>query len=79
MNNASSSVIDTAALAYAKGLLKPPIRRAKGGPVLLAAAFAAVCALAFAVSMVLAPPAKTRHIDRTIGSPALKPDPAKPL
>jgi hypothetical protein len=55
--NPADSALDTAALAYARALLRKPMRRQRMGPVLAAAAFAAVSAVTFAVVMVIAPPA----------------------
>ena len=52
----TDSVLDHEALAYAKGLLKAPIKRENLLGALGAALFAAVSALAFAVAMVMAPP-----------------------
>lgn len=51
----SDSVIDAEAIAYVRGLLKPPIRRERTWPALAAAAFAAFTALACAFTMLLAP------------------------
>jgi hypothetical protein len=66
------SALDTAALAYARALLRKPDRRQKMGPVLGAAAFAALCAVAFAATMVMAPANVTQHLpqerlDRGLG------------
>ena len=58
----SDSALDPVAMAYARALLRPKERRQKMGPVLAAAAFAAVCALSFATVMVLAPPAVIQHL-----------------
>lgn len=63
------SVLDHEALAYARGLLKAPIERESLLGALGAALFAAVSALAFAVAMVMAPPATTSKL-------ALEPAPA---
>ena len=60
--NPADSALDTAAIAYARALLRKPSRRQKMGPVLAAAAFAAICALSFATVMVLAPPAVIQHL-----------------
>lgn len=54
---AADSALDPEALAYARGLLKPPIARENLWGVLAAAAFAAVSALAFATAMLMSPPA----------------------
>ena len=58
----SDSALDPVAMAYARALLRPKERRQKMGPVLAAAAFAAICALSFATVMVLAPPAVIQHL-----------------
>lgn len=58
----ADSTLDTAALAYARALLRKPMRRQKMGPVLAAAAFAALSAVTFAAVMVMAPPAVVQHL-----------------
>jgi hypothetical protein len=58
----ADSALDTAAIAYARALLRRPMRRQKMGPVLAAAAFAAVSAVTFATVMVMAPPAVVQHL-----------------
>lgn len=58
----ADSALDTAALAYARALLRTPLRRQKMAPVLAAAAFAALSAMTFAVVMVMAPPAVIQHL-----------------
>ena len=58
----ADSALDTAALAYARALLRRPARRQRMGPVLAAAAFAALSAVTFAAVMVMAPPAVTQHL-----------------
>ena len=60
--NPADSALDTAALAYARALLRRPARRQRMGPVLAAAAFAALSAITFAAVMVIAPPAVTQHL-----------------
>jgi transcription initiation factor TFIIIB Brf1 subunit/transcription initiation factor TFIIB len=60
--NPADSALDTAAIAYARALLRKPARRQKMAPVLAAAAFAACSALTFAVVMVMAPPAVIQHL-----------------
>ncbi|OYW29194.1 MAG: hypothetical protein B7Z44_05600 [Caulobacter sp. 12-67-6] len=60
--DSSDSALDPVAIAYARALLRPRERRQKMGPVLAAAAFAAICALSFATVMVLAPPAVIQHL-----------------
>ena len=56
---AADSALDPEALAYARGLLKPPIVSENLWGVLAAAAFAAISAMAFATAMIMAPPATT--------------------
>ncbi|KRA65174.1 hypothetical protein ASD79_19725 [Caulobacter sp. Root655] len=58
----ADSALDTAAVAYARALLRRPARRQRMGPVLAAAAFAALSAITFATVMVMAPPAVTQHL-----------------
>jgi len=60
--NPADSALDSAAIAYARALLRKPMRRQKMGPVLAAAAFAAFSAVTFAVVMVMAPPAVVQHL-----------------
>ena len=60
--NPADSALDSAALAYAQALLRKPMRRQRIGPVLAAAAFAALSAVTFAVVMVMAPPAIVQHL-----------------
>jgi hypothetical protein len=50
------SALDPGALAYARALLSPPLRRETLWPPLLASAFAAAAALALATAMLTAPP-----------------------
>jgi hypothetical protein len=59
---ATDSTLDPVALAYARALLKSPLRRQKMWPVVAAAAFAAACAILFATVMIMAPPAVTQHL-----------------
>ncbi|WP_369059679.1 hypothetical protein ABOZ73_19080 [Caulobacter sp. 73W] len=67
-------------MAYARGLLKPPIKRESVLPALAAAAFAALCALAFVVAMVLAPPVIKEPLPKdTLANDASPVDPEKPL
>lgn len=68
--NPADSALDSAAIAYARALLRKPARRQKMGPVLAAAAFAAFSAMTFAVVMVMAPPAVVQHLpsDRLDGA-----------
>ena len=58
----NDSTLDPVALAYARALLKTPMRRQAMWSVVAAAAFAAVCAVTFATVMVMAPPAVTQHL-----------------
>ncbi|SFK12188.1 hypothetical protein SAMN02799626_03469 [Caulobacter sp. UNC279MFTsu5.1] len=60
--NPADSALDTAALAYARALLRKPMRRQRMGPVLAAAAFAALSAVTFATVMIMAPPAVVQHL-----------------
>jgi hypothetical protein len=50
------SALDPGALAYARALLKPPMKRENLWAPLLASAFAAVAALSLATAMLTAPP-----------------------
>ncbi|PHY21449.1 hypothetical protein [Caulobacter sp. BP25] len=64
------SALDPVAAAYVRALLRPKTRAQKLGPVLAAAAFAAICAISFATVMVLAPPAVTQHLPQDrLGDP----------
>ena len=65
----TDSVLDREALAYARALLKPPLKRENLLGALGAALFAAIAALGFAVAMVMAPPVTTSKL-------ALEPSPA---
>lgn len=56
---ASDSALDAEAVARARALLAPPVRPQRMWPVLSAAVFLALSALAFATAMVLAPPVVT--------------------
>lgn len=58
----ADSALDVAAVAYARALLRRPMRRQKMGPVLAAAAFAALSAITFATVMIMAPPAVVQHL-----------------
>ncbi len=62
-----SSALDIAALAEARAMLTPPAPRERVWPVLAAAAFFALSALAFATAMVLAPPVVSDHTARSVG------------
>ncbi|WP_304279724.1 hypothetical protein [Caulobacter segnis] len=64
------SALDPVAVAYVRALLRQKTRAQKLGPVLAAAAFAAICAISFATVMVLAPPAVTQHLPQDrLGGP----------
>jgi hypothetical protein len=58
----NDSALEPEALARARALLAPAIRREAVWPVLAAAAFAAIAALAFATAMILAPPVVSEHV-----------------
>jgi hypothetical protein len=58
----ADSALDPAALAYVRAMLRPPLEKDGRWPALASAAFAAIAAIAFAISMILAPPATTRHV-----------------
>jgi hypothetical protein len=58
----TDSAVDPAAVARARELLAPRPPKDSSWHALAAAGFCAVCALAFAVSMILAPPATTTHL-----------------
>ncbi len=60
--NPADPAVDSAALAYARALLRKPMRRQRMGPVLAAAAFAAFSAVVFAGVMIMAPPAVVEHL-----------------
>ena len=57
---ANDSALDLEAMARARALLTAPVRRERLWPVVSAATFLALSALAFATAMVLAPPVVTR-------------------
>jgi hypothetical protein len=58
----TDSVLDPVQLARAKALLARPERPQRMWPVVAAAAFLAVSALAFATAMILAPPLTHEHV-----------------
>ena len=62
----AASALNPAALARARGLLKPPLRRERVWPALAAAALLAASALAFATAMLMAPPLTHEHPARTV-------------
>lgn len=64
----ADSALDPEALAEARSLLAAPAPSERLWPVLAAAAFAAVAALALAGAMITAPPVVTQHL--AVGSSA---------
>jgi hypothetical protein len=58
----TDSTLDNVAIGRARALLRTPETRQRMWPVLAAAAFAAISALAFATAMVMAPPVMTRSV-----------------
>jgi len=60
------SALGPAALARARGLLKPPLKRERVWPALAAAALLAVAALGFATAMMMAPPLTSVHAARSV-------------
>ena len=58
----TDSVLDPDQLARARALLARPERPQRMWPVLAAAAFLAVSALAFATAMIVAPPLTSQHV-----------------
>jgi hypothetical protein len=64
----STSSLDPIAMAHARALLARPVRPQRIWPVLAAAGFLAVSALAFATAMILAPPLHTQHLARVRGA-----------
>jgi hypothetical protein len=58
----ADSALDAKEIARARALLKPSKSSQRIWPVLAAAAFLAVSALAFATVMVLAPPLVSQHV-----------------
>lgn len=62
------SALDANEIARARALLGPSKRPQRIWPVLTAAAFLAISALAFATAMVLAPPLVSQHATRGVGS-----------
>jgi hypothetical protein len=59
------SALDPDEVARIRALLEPRARKARIWPVLGAALFAAVAALAFATAMILAPPVVSEHVVET--------------
>ncbi len=57
-----SSALDPDAMAQARALLARPERKERLWPVLGAAGFLAISALAFATAMILAPPLTSEHV-----------------
>jgi hypothetical protein len=60
------STLDANEIARARALLRPAKRPQRIWPVLTAAAFLAISALAFATAMVLAPPLVSQHVARGV-------------
>jgi hypothetical protein len=58
----TDSALDTVAMDYTRALLRKPQEKDGRWAALGAAAFAAFSALAFAVSMIMAPPTTTSHL-----------------
>ena len=58
----NDSALDADAISRARALVTPEVARSSMWPVLGAAAFFAVSALAFATAMVVAPPVVTEHV-----------------
>jgi hypothetical protein len=61
------SALDADEIARARVLLKPMKSPQRIWPVLTAAAFLAISALAFATAMILAPPLVSQHVARGAG------------
>jgi hypothetical protein len=59
------SALDPVATARIRALLRPRTRAVRMWPVLCAALLAAVCALAFATTMIMAPPVVSQHVVRS--------------
>ena len=64
----TDSVLDPDQLARARALLARPERPPRMWPVLAAAAFLAISALAFATAMILAPPLTSQHVAHQRGA-----------
>ena len=58
----ADSALDAEQMARARRLLTPPERSERIGPVLAAAGFLALSALAFATAMIMAPPLTSEHV-----------------
>jgi hypothetical protein len=58
----NDSALDPAETARIRTLLQPRVKTERMWPVLGAALLAAVCALAFAGAMILAPPVVSQHV-----------------
>ena len=61
-DSALNPALDPEAMAQARALLASPKRVERMWPVLAAAGFAAVSALAFATAMIMAPPVVSEHV-----------------
>ncbi len=59
--------LDAEEIARARALLQPAKRPQRIWPVLTAAAFLAISALAFATAMILAPPLVSQHVAKGVG------------
>ena len=57
-----TSALDPDAMAQARALLVRPVRKQRMWPVLSAAAFLALSAIAFATAMIVAPPLTSEHL-----------------
>jgi hypothetical protein len=63
-----TSALDPDAMAQARALLERPERKERIWPVLGAAGFLALSALAFATAMIMAPPLNSEHVAPDHGS-----------
>ncbi|NBU28640.1 MAG: hypothetical protein EBS42_10660 [Caulobacteraceae bacterium] len=79
--SAHDSAVEREALAYARGLLKPPLRLDPAWPALAAMAGLAAAAIALAFAMLTAPPPGTHRVpvDKLAGQGASAPSPAREL
>jgi hypothetical protein len=58
----NDSALNTEETARIRALLTPKVKKERMWPVLGAALLAAVCALAFAAAMIVAPPVVSQHV-----------------
>jgi hypothetical protein len=72
----NDSALDPDDVARIRTLLEPRRKAERMWPVLAAALLAAVCALAFAGAMIVAPPVVTQHVVRSPAATAPPPAPA---